>query len=181
MAFSDEKIERMKKLAQMLSKKISTKSSPEKSDSDRGVVESCPENNNSLNTEMDLNQPSTSEVKETPGCSYTYPSSNLNDVIENNSPTSSRKEKHRKHKERHKDREKEKKKKRRQKDGKFEGERVPHLVKTRVASAKKPEEAEEQDKTYATQDEYVLQKLFAKSGEYLLSDSSSLVVSVSQP
>lgn len=50
------------------------------------------------------------------------------------------------------------------KDAKFEGERVPHLVKYKNYAHKMDDETEEEQKNIATQDEYVLKKLFDKSG-----------------
>lgn len=133
--FSDDKIDQMKKLAQMLSQKIVGKS-PENNKTEPNKINSacCSKTNTTDDenkrdeTKVDLATPSTSFSK---------------------SP-------------RHKSKHKEKKK---QKDAKFEGEKVPHLVKAGTSKASASEEKED-GKTYATQDEYVLQKLFSKSGEF---------------
>ncbi|XP_075232216.1 DNA excision repair protein ERCC-6-like [Lycorma delicatula] len=60
-------------------------------------------------------------------------------------------------------RHKKRKDKKHNKFAKFEGETVPHLLKQRTASTKATDENEEV-KSIATQDEYVLKKLFDKSG-----------------
>ncbi|XP_071482267.1 DNA excision repair protein ERCC-6-like [Diadema antillarum] len=54
-------------------------------------------------------------------------------------------------------------KRRRKKDAKIDGQRIPHLAKHRTFIPKKEEEEEETAKN-ADQDNYVLQKLFKKSG-----------------
>lgn len=69
------------------------------------------------------------------------------------------------HKKKKHKRDKKKRMKKIKKDAKFEGERVPHLVKCRNYAHKMDDEEEEQT-NIATQDEYVLKKLFDKSGKY---------------
>ncbi|RZF48893.1 hypothetical protein LSTR_LSTR003273 [Laodelphax striatellus] len=64
------------------------------------------------------------------------------------------KKKHRKHKKH--------KKHKKFKDIEFEGETVPHLVQHETSTGSKPED--EESRNLATQDEYVLKKLFDKSG-----------------
>ncbi|XP_068111405.1 DNA excision repair protein ERCC-6 [Hyperolius riggenbachi] len=66
-------------------------------------------------------------------------------------------ESHRKHKAKTKHHGKEK----RVKDAKYEGERIPHLVKQK---AFKKEEKEEEEECHKSSDDYVLAKLFKKSG-----------------
>ncbi|XP_009640195.1 DNA excision repair protein ERCC-6 [Egretta garzetta] len=56
---------------------------------------------------------------------------------------------------------KDKSKKKHHKDGKFEGERIPHLVKQKRYKRENSEEKEEDSKK---SDDYVLEKLFKKSG-----------------
>ncbi|XP_022193380.2 LOW QUALITY PROTEIN: DNA excision repair protein ERCC-6 [Nilaparvata lugens] len=71
-----------------------------------------------------------------------------------NDDNQSLKRKHRKHKKH--------KKHKRFKDVEFEGETVPHLVQHQTSSGSKPED--EESRNLASQDEYVLKKLFDKSG-----------------
>lgn len=59
---------------------------------------------------------------------------------------------------------KDKPKKKRHKDTKFEGERIPHLVKQKQYRRENSEEKEEDSKK---NDDYVLEKLFKKSGNLL--------------
>lgn len=155
-SFSNEKIERMKKLAQMLSQKIVNTKSPEKNkqtpsksleESNLGCSErreedvvliSDEDNSHTTGSTFDVSRPSTSKADDCTRAS----------------------DKTHKKKRKHKD-----KKKRHQKHAKFEGETVPYLVKTGEGEAKNEDEEE---KNYATQDEYVLQKLFSRSGMFIL-------------
>lgn len=155
-SFSNEKIERMKKLAQMLSQKIVNTKSPEKNkqmpsksleESNLGCSErreedvvliSDEDNSHTTGSTFDVSRPSTSKADDCTSAS----------------------DKTHKKKRKHKD-----KKKRHQKHAKFEGETVPYLVKTGEGEAKNEDEEE---KNYATQDEYVLQKLFSRSGMIIL-------------
>ncbi|XP_046660917.1 DNA excision repair protein ERCC-6-like [Homalodisca vitripennis] len=154
--FSDEKIERMKKLAQMLSQKIVKNSTPEKNHPSKMVEkqELLQEEKNDMvlisDEELSNSKSDASRIK----FDITEPSTSC---FSESLDTSLNHKKHG-HKSKHKD-----KKKRRLKDAKFEGETVPHLVKTSVAKSTEAEENED-GKSYATQDEYVLKKLFSNSG-----------------
>lgn len=154
-SFSDEKIERMKKLAQMLSQKIvNTKKSPEKNNQTRKL---SGESNVGISEEReeDVVLISDEDTSQTTGLTVdvSRPSTSKADDCASTSDKTQRK------KRKHKD-----KKKRREKHAKFEGETVPYLVKTGEGEPKKDDEEE---KNYATQDEYVLQKLFARSGKFI--------------
>lgn len=153
-SFSDEKIERMKKLAQMLSQKIVNTKSPEKNkETLKPLEESNP--GSSERREEDVVLISDEDTSHTTGSTVdvSRPSTSKADVC------SSASDKTHKKKRKHKD-----KKKRHEKHAKFEGETVPYLVKTGEGEAKNDDEEE---KNYATQDEYVLQKLFSRSGKFI--------------
>lgn len=157
-SFSNEKIERMKKLAQMLSQKIVNTKSPDKNDQTPKILEES----NFVNTEEkedvvvisdeDTAKPTASTVDlSTPSTSKANQNTTSGDKVLT---------KKRKHKD---------KKKRHVKGAKFEGETVPYLVKTGEGEVKNDDENGEDAKNYATQDEYVLQKLFARSGKLIIS------------
>ncbi|KAM6415921.1 DNA excision repair protein ERCC-6 [Rhynochetos jubatus] len=74
--------------------------------------------------------------------------------------------------ERHKD----KSKKKRHKDAKFEGERIPHLVKRKRYRKENSEEKEEDSKK---NDDYVLEKLFKKSGVHSVMKHDAIMESSS--
>lgn len=184
-SFSNEKIEHMKKLAQMLSQKVVQNTSPNISnsvvetksnednsedvqaiddgDDDETLVNkidfSLPSNNNDSPTmTMDREtQKTTNKTQTRTILDGTEP--NCNNVSEAFAHGCDNNNKTYKHKSKHKG-----KKKKKRKDAEFEGKRVPHLVKAGTSTADPKKESPEDDKKYATQDEYVLLKLFAKSG-----------------
>lgn len=198
-SFSSKKIEHMKKLAQMLSQKIVQNTSPDKTNSTVEIKTSGRSyeetNDESIVSKMDLLIPSTSsnnspllitsETQQT-RCEQQTESDDGNAVTKYNTtlPTTSNGaksvshspyDKTHKHKGKHKDKKKNKKKKR--KDAEFEGERIPHLVRAGTSSSKPEEENAEDGEKYATQDEYVLQKLFARSGKNtVLIYSTTLII-----
>ncbi|XP_053548166.1 DNA excision repair protein ERCC-6 [Bombina bombina] len=77
---------------------------------------------------------------------------------------------HRKHKAKIKHQSKEERGKKRRKDARFEGKRIPHLVKQKPLQK---EEAEPEDRRKS--DDYVLQKLFKKSGVHSVMKHDSIM------
>lgn len=176
--FSDEKINRMKKLAQMLSKRVvknilqvvETKTSEDllgdrakttvDDTSTTEVMDLCTQNNigtniNPLAEQNESNFIIKSDVSDSPNKSIAHSHNRNNSCLDNLISTD-------KHKSKHKD-----KKKRKPKDAMFEGETVPHLVKAGVSASKSEQDITNKEK-HSTQDDYVLQKLFARSGKKLI-------------
>ncbi|BES98255.1 DNA excision repair protein [Nesidiocoris tenuis] len=165
--FSDAKIEQMKKIAQLLSKRIASQISPTKVVDDEpkaggskdveAVIEEVGSNVDIYGPDGQIVVEKAQKLKQPPTVSpiSTKVSTGVDENENHTSPkrkrgeseaeSSPRKKKHR----------------RKTKRVKFEGHDVPNLVKCKKF---KKDKDEEQEQNAATQDDYVLHKLFAKSG-----------------
>lgn len=168
--FSDAKIEQMKKIAQLLSKRIASQISPTKVVDDEpkaggskdveAVIEEVGSNVDIYGPDGQIVVEKAQKLKQPPTVSpiSTKVSTGVDENENHMSPkrkrgeseaeSSPRKKKHR----------------RKTKRVKFEGHDVPNLVKCKKF---KKDKDEEQEQNAATQDDYVLHKLFAKSGRVL--------------
>lgn len=120
---SQEKIEKMKKMAQALSKKISIQlSGGGEGDKEKAEEEKNEQNENIASPKKDNLSEGNEKVQK----------------------------KHKKHKH----------KKKKRKDAKFDGERVPHLLKQSSY-----QESVQQETNHSEQDDYILKKLLSKTGK----------------
>lgn len=154
--FSKKKIEHMKKLAQQLSKKIVK--SPEKTSSDINILntketlltgnEDCAERLGGTESRAGTSSVVAGDVCDSNMSVLTNSGKTVKVAKLSNKNLKGVDRKH-------------KKKKRKKRDAALEGEIVPHLVRHDLSVNNVGEEG----KNYATQDEYVLKKLFSKSGK----------------
>ncbi|KAF4528012.1 hypothetical protein B566_EDAN002195, partial [Ephemera danica] len=174
--FSREKIDRMKELAQKLSQqftkkledKIQNKSDGKPSETLSGAKAGCSSSSqsysNNATIKTDANNGSSlsgndDSLKENVKLNFSFKESKSSDDRQQASSGSKKTEKSEK---RHKGKHKEKK--RHRVGVKFEGERVSHLVKCREYARMLKQGEEEETHNDENQDDYVLRKLFKKSG-----------------